>query len=248
MAQVTEPPFDSGARAALARRLVRTAREAALGTLDPDGGPNVSHIASATLVDGSPLLLMSDLSPHTRNLKRDARASLLYIGTTERGADTNTRPRITLRGRVETAADRRAARDRFLRRHPDAALYIDFGDFHLMRFSIEAAHIVGGFARAGTVQAERLLSPAAMAGALAAIDGGACEHMNDDHRDALAVIARNAGGDGGDWRAIGVDPEGIDLSDGERIVRAEFETPVGDGGGLRMALKTLADRARAGLQ
>jgi len=244
---VTDTPFDSRSRAALGRQLVRTAREAALGTVDADGGPNVSHIASATLADGAPLLLMSDLSAHTRNLKRDPRASLLYTGTTERGADTNTRPRISLRGTVAPVADRPLARARFLRRHPDAALYIDFGDFHLMRFDVEAVHIVGGFARAAGLRPERILAPPDLAEAIAGMDDGACEHMNDDHRDALAVIARHAGGEGEEWTAIGIDPQGIDLSDGERIVRAEFETPVGDGKGLRLALKVLADRARAAL-
>jgi hypothetical protein len=239
--------FDADAAAPLARRLIRTARDAALGSLDPGGGPHVSHVAAATLADGSPVLLVSDLAIHTQNLKRDRRASLLFVGEGSEGADTNTRPRISLLGHVEPAADRAVARDRFLRRHPDAALYVDFADFHLMRFAVETAHLVAGFGRIIDLLPESLLAPADMVPGIAELDAGACEHMNEDHPDALALMAKHAGGEGEAWRAIGVDPQGVDLSDGARVVRAEFEAPAGDGGALRVALKKATDRARAAL-
>ena len=62
--------------------------------------------------------------------------------------------------------------------------------------------------------------------------------------DALEAIARLAGAPAGDWRAIGLDPQGIDIARDGRVVRAEFDKPVTEGS-LRMALKTLADRGRA---
>jgi hypothetical protein len=240
--------FDATAAAHLGRRLVRAARDAALGTLDKGGGPCVSHVASATLADGSPLMLISDLAVHTQNLKRDGRASLLYVGPEAPGADTNTRPRISLSGRVEPVADRASARDRMLRRHPEAEMYVDFGDFQLVRFAIGGAHLVAGFGRIVDVSPDALLAPADMVPAIADLDKEACEHMNEDHPDALALIARHAGGEDGQWRAIGVDPQGLDLCAGGRIVRAEFEAPVAHGGALRVALKRLTDAARGSPQ
>jgi hypothetical protein len=225
--------------------LIRTARRAALGTLDASGGPLVSHVSTATLADGSPVILVSDLSAHTRNLKRDPRASLMFIADEGESADVNTRARISLTGQVAPVADRAAVRERFLRRHPDAALYIDFADFHLMRFVVEDAHLVAGFARATGLAPDQVMAPAGMAETIAAMDADACAHMNEDHADALELMARLAGGAPGDWRAIAVDPQGIDLAAQGVVVRAEFDQVVGDGGALRKALKRLTDRARA---
>jgi len=244
---MSEQPFDSETAAPIGRRLIRTARDAALGTLEPGGGPLVSHVSAATLADGSPVILISDLSAHTRNLKRDPRASLLFKAEAGESADVNTRGRISLTGRVEPVADRAGVRERFLRRHPDAALYIDFADFHLMRFAVEGAHIVAGFARARGLAPKHVLAPGQMAEAIAAMDSEACAHMNEDHADALELMARLAGGGPGEWRAIAVDPQGIDLALDGRVVRAEFDEAVGGGGPLRMALKRLTDRARAAL-
>jgi putative heme iron utilization protein len=231
--------------AQLSRTLVHGARDAAFGTLGEDGGPLVSHVAVATLADGAPLLLISDLALHTRNVRRDGRASLLFVAP-EAARDTNTRARVSLTGHVEPAPDRGLARSRLLRRHPDAAMYVDFADFHLMAFRPAAAHLVAGFGRIVDLAAGDLLAPADAAAALAAMDEGACAHMNEDHLDALALMAtRLAGAPEGDWRAVAIDPLGIDLSDGARSVRVEYDAPVAEAGALRVALKRLADRARA---
>ncbi len=88
------------------------------------------------------------------------------------------------------------------------------------------------------------------------MDAGACEHMNEDHLDALKVIAEVLGeAPEGEWRAVGVDPLGIDmvlatgggapLRAGEIAARVEYDTPVGESHALRMALVTLTKRARA---
>lgn len=229
----------------MARALIRTALDAALGTLSADGAPSVSHVAIATLTDGSPVTMVSDLSLHTKNLKRDDRASLLFVAPHGETGDTNTRARLSLIGRMEEVADRDAARTRILRRHPDA-FYVDFPDFHLMKLVPASAHLVAGFGRVTDIPTAALLSPADLSADLAPMDGSACEHMNDDHLDALALMAERLAGAGpGDWRAIGIDPQGIDLAADGRVTRVEFDAPVGDGGALRVALKRLGDRARA---
>lgn len=237
--------FNVKTAAPLARTLIRTARDAALGSVAATGAPHVSHVAVATLADGAPVVAVSDLALHTQHLRRDPRASLLFVADEGESGDTNTRARISLVGKVTEVADRAAARARILRRHPDA-FYVDFPDFRIMRFEIEASHLVAGFGRIIDLDPHHLLAPADLVPQIAAMDAGACEHMDADHADALALIAtRIAGGRGGPWRTVGLDPEGIDLESGGRIVRAEFDAPIGDGGALRVALKRLADRARA---
>jgi putative heme iron utilization protein len=119
---------------ALARALLRTIGTGALATLDvATGAPFVSLTTVATDLDGSPLILVSLLSAHTRNLEADGRASLL-LSTIGKG-DPLAHPRLTLSGRMEPTDEPRH-RDRFLRRHPKAELYVDFPDFSFRRMSV----------------------------------------------------------------------------------------------------------------
>jgi putative heme iron utilization protein len=125
-----------------------TSPRAYLGTLaDRDGAkyPFVSLVIPALGDDGCPLLLLSDLSDHVRNLNGDSKASLLFDGTAGRG-EPLTGPRVTLLGEVAVTG---AATDRetYLARQPSAALYADFTDFRFYRFTPREALLVAGFGR-----------------------------------------------------------------------------------------------------
>lgn len=129
------------------RRVVRACRKAVLSTLlAEDGAPYGSLVTVALDHDLSPILLMSALSDHSRNIAADARVSLLFDGT-DGHVNPQTGPRLTLMGRVEKTSDPRL-RARFLARHPGAALYADFADFSFWRVVADRAHFVGGFGRA----------------------------------------------------------------------------------------------------
>lgn len=152
---MTKPsPFretDDEARS-LAKRLLGSERHAALAVLEPDRGhPQVTRIALAPAPDGQPLTLISDLSGHTRALKANRNASLLVGSPGDKG-DPLTWPRITL---AVTASfidrdhpDHGALRAAVLEHQPKAALYIDFADFNIVRFNVEAADLNGGFGKA----------------------------------------------------------------------------------------------------
>src|SRR5438034_284427 len=104
----------------------------------------------------------------------------------------------------------------------------------------------GGFPFASLVTVATDLdgSPLLLMSRLAA--QSAVEHLNADHREALALYAtRLAGEPSADWRATGVDPEGIDLAAGDRSARIAFPDRIDGPGALRAVLKTLADEARA---
>ena len=227
----------------LARSLLRTIRSGALATLETGtGAPFASLVSVATDMDGSPLLLVSRLAGHTTNLDRDPRASLLLA----RGGkgDPLAHPRLTLTGPVMVTEEERVRR-RFLARHPKAALYADFPDFTFRRLVAEAGHLNGGFARAAQLSPEAILTDIGGADALAAAEAGAIEHMNADHRDALALYATVlAGAREAEWRATGVDPDGMDLAAGDLTARLTFPERVVDPGALRRMLVRLADDAR----
>jgi putative heme iron utilization protein len=234
------PDFDAPA---LAKHLLRTLRTGALATLDRAAGfPFASLVTVATDLDGSPLLLMSQLSAHTLNLERDARAALLLAQGGK--GDPLAHPRLTVIGRAERTTEPRA-RGRFLARHPKAKLYADFADFSFWRLEIAGAHLNGGFARAMALEAGHVRSDLSDADALIAAEAGAVAHLNDDHHDALALYATAlAGMPPGDWRATGLDPEGIDLAVGDLTARVAFPERIVEPGRLRAVLKALADTAR----
>jgi putative heme iron utilization protein len=137
---------------ALCRRLIRDGDRAALATAATSGEagaggpwPYASLVLVACDERGNPLLLISDLADHTRNIRADARVSLLYDGTA--GLDEPLAgPRVTVLGEAEQVEDG-ALMEIYLARHPPAEAYADFADFHLFRVRPLRAHLVAGFGR-----------------------------------------------------------------------------------------------------
>jgi hypothetical protein len=237
------PDFDAVGTAKILLRSIRAGALATLGRGRAGGFPFASLVTVATDHDGSPLLLMSRLSAHTQNLERDSRASILLAQGGK--GDPLAHPRLTVIGRAERTADERVAR-RFLARHPKAELYAGFGDFSFWRLTVATAHLNGGFARARELTAAEVLTDLVGAEELLEVEASAVEHMNQDHREALALYAeRLAGAPKAAWRATGLDPEGLDLMAGDRAVRVPFGRRVTGAGELRRLVKEMADAARA---
>ena len=68
--------------------------------------------------------------------------------------------------------------------------------------------------------------------------------MNTDHSDDVSLYAYLAGVEPGPWIMTGIDPEGLDLRAGERIVRLSLETPIYDAYSAQTTLEKLARTAR----
>ena len=216
-----DPSFDPVGES---KRLLRSIRTATLATLTASGAPFATLTAIATDHDGTPILLLSKLAHHTGNLERDGRCSLL-LSQGGRG-DPMAHPRLTL---IATAARTQspAARARFLARNPKARLYADFPDFSFWRAEVEAAHLNGGFARAADFGADALLTNLAGAGALIEAEADMVARLNEEAAGTLASCVQNAAGAGpGQWRASGLDPEGLDLICGDLTARVAFPNPV----------------------
>jgi putative heme iron utilization protein len=232
-------PLPEDNRAAL-RRVIRASRKAALATLMAEGGaPYASLVTVAVDHDLSPILLMSTLADHTRNLEADPRASLLFDGS-DGHANPQTGPRVTVVGRAFRNPDPRLAA-RFLARHPAARLYAGFADFTFWKLAIDSVHFVGGFARAVWFQGTLGL-PAGAADAVTAAEPSVIEHMNADHADAIDRMATHwCGVTGSGWRLTGVDPDGCDLARGEEeFARLPFESVAADANGVRKRLIALS--------
>jgi heme iron utilization protein len=134
-----------------AASLVRESLAASLATVESGtGDPYVSLVEVATLPDGRPVMLLSRLARHTRNLAADPRAALLFDRrvSTEGGLALE---RATVMGIARQADDDALPRRRFLARHPAASAYAGFGDFSMWRIDAASVHIVAGFGRIGEV-------------------------------------------------------------------------------------------------
>jgi hypothetical protein len=229
---LTSPAFE-------ARKLLRAARSGTLATAADGGQPFASLVTPACAPDLSVLLLLSNLSEHTRHLRAEPRCSIMVCGAAE-SANPQTAPRVTVTGIAEVA-DEEALKARYLAVHPYASLYADFGDFHLWRIRPVGALFVGGFARAVRLrQAELAPEPTAVA-AIAAAETGIISHCNNDHPDALTAIADDAG----DWRMVTADADGMDLAAGERVIRIHWSAPVANASSVRTELVRMTREARA---
>jgi putative heme iron utilization protein len=223
-----------------ARLVMRSCDRVALATaLKGDGRPYVSLAAVASETDATPLLLFSTMSDHTKNLAVDARASLLFDGTSG-FPNPQEGPRATLVGRIEPVpeAAREGARRRFLARHPGAALYVGFGDFAFYRVAIERVHWVGGFGRAAWLDGLPLVDArvaAAFAGAEAAL-----VERSASQAEGLAAAAKLRGTG---WRLAAIDPDGCELVRGKRSRRLAFAQPLSDPDQVTAAISALAKGA-----
>lgn len=228
---------------AMAKELLRTTRAGAFATNDPASGyPLATLVNVATDADGAPLLLLSSLSLHTRNLGADGRCSLL-LASQGRG-DPLAHPRLTLVGTCALTDEPRARR-RFLSKHPKSKLYVDLPGFTFWRMVISNVHLNGGFARAAALTPGDVLTDVSDAASLVEAEEGALAHMNEDHTDAIRLYATKlGGGKDGAWTITGCDPDGLDLSFGDETCRVSFPHRVTDAAALRKMLVELAERAR----
>jgi putative heme iron utilization protein len=233
----------------VAKSLLRATRTGTLATLDRNRGyPFASLVNVATDVDGAPLILVSKLATHTANLEVDGRASLLLAETGK--GDALAHPRLTVLGTLapvgRDSAEEPRVRRRFLSRHPKSELYAGFGDFAFWRMAVVSAHLNGGFARAADLNAAQVLTDVSDARTLVEAEADAIGHMNADHAEALRLYASKLlGAPDGDWRCVGIDPEGLELQRSQTALRLAFPQRVTGPGPLRQMLKQLAEQARA---
>lgn len=224
---------------ALAKQILRTARFGALAVLgSADGAPSVSRVATATDIDGSPLVLVSELSTHTQSMKDDPRVSLL-LGEPGRG-DPLAHPRITLYCRAvpvpADGPDYQRINRRYLNRQPKAKLYSGFADFSYFKLGMLAAGLNGGFGKAYRLDRSDLETDSPANAALAEVEQSAIDHMNDHHREAVRSFAANRLKlPPGDWIVTGIDAEGLDLACGDIVARALFTNKLNDVSELRQA-------------
>jgi heme iron utilization protein len=227
-----------------AKKLLREGRSGALATLmSGSGDPYCSLVNVASTVEGAPLLLLSRLALHTKNILADGRVSLML--DERKPGDPLEGARVMLSGVAAPTQDPEARR-RYLDRQPEANLFAGFGDFGFYRIALKGAHLVAGFGRIVDLTPRDLLTDLDGADDLVAAEPEVIAHMNADHAEAVRLYAAKLlGAPDGAWRCVGCDPEGLELQLGRVALRLRFPTRVTSAGELRQVLKRLAEAARA---
>lgn len=135
-----------------ARELVESRGFGCLSTLSArhPGFPFVSIAEFASDGAGAPVFLLSGLAVHTKNLEADPKASLIVFAP-DAEQDTLGSARVTLMGELHRLEEDAAVRERYLARHPQAAQWVDFGDFGFYRMEVADIYYVGGFGQMGWV-------------------------------------------------------------------------------------------------
>ncbi len=233
-----------------ARTIAAATNSGTLASLTRDGDPWASFVTYG-LLDGAPVLCVSHLAEHGRNLAADPRASLSVVAPGA-GADPLASSRITLAGVVESpaGAELDAARAAHVAAVPAAKYYIDYSDFAVWVLRVHRVRWVGGYGRMDSASATDY--SAAAPDPLRTIAAGAVAHLNADHAEALAEMGRALGGFPDTESAIctGVDRYGLDLKvstpRGEAYTRVGFGRALASDGELRAATVELVRRARGG--
>ncbi len=231
----------------LARSLLRRSRQGALATLMAGSGDPYCSLANvASFADGSPILLISRLAVHTKNILDDSRVSLMLDERAD--GDPLEGARIMLAGKAEEASgdDVAVLCRRYLNAHPSAEAFVDFKDFSFFRIKPAGLHLVAGFGRIIDLKPGQFMTDISDAAALLEAEQGAVEHMNADHREAMNLYATKLlGAEAADWCCTGCDPDGIDMQAGPNTLRLDFPERVTSGAELRKMLVQLAAEARA---
>jgi len=231
-----------------ARTVAASTHTGTLATLTADGEPWASFVTYG-LLDGAPVLCVSNLAEHGRNLAADSRASISIVAP-QRDADPLASGRVTVAGAVEepTGEERAAARDAHLSAVAAAKYYIDYSDFSLWVLRVRRVRWVGGYGRMDSASGEAYA--AAAPDPVSPRSDGAIARLNGEHADALVAMAQALGGypDTTAATCTGADRYGLDLRvvtpRGVAYTRIGYATPIDSIDELRSATVELTHRAR----
>ncbi|HNV88070.1 MAG TPA: DUF2470 domain-containing protein [Methylotenera sp.] len=195
--------------------------------------------------DCQPVILISNIAEHTKNIIANSKVSLLVFAGME---DLQANARLTLLGEaVKIDKEDVDLRARYLRYIPQAAGYFDMHDFAFYRIGITQARYIGGFGKMSWMAGVDMVPPANQ---LAEVETSIIEHMNADHMDSLIAYCRHFHGfDAQDAEMLGIDCDGFDVKAGnsagnQQILRFLFESPISDAATARAALVAMSKQAR----
>ena len=181
-----------------------------------------------------PIIYISHIAQHTRNIVADPRVSLTVIENNG-SDDVQAQGRVTCIANALQVSDGEAGvRDRYFRYFPSAQEYERTHGFAFFRLELVRVRFIGGFGQIFWVESNEFMTPNPFSPEQ---EFRIVQHMNYDHADALR---RYVGGEPAVM--VGIDAEGFDVLKSGRKIRLPFDTPVRNMEEARQALVAMAKR------
>lgn len=239
------------------RALLRSSAAGVLAThsVAVEGYPLGSLVPFVMTPEGRCVVYVSRIAQHTKNFQQDPRASLTVVEADLAGADGDPQAfgRVSVLGdarRLE-GAERDAARDRYALFFPESVGHSDVHDFDYWVIDPVRVRYIGGFGAIHWVEREAFCLPRAdwQDG-----EAGIVQHMNDDHRDAMALMWEqscgaapvSAGGEGEVGPTmLASDPEGFHVRWGTQVAYLRYAKRCETAMDVRKEMVRLTHEARA---
>jgi putative heme iron utilization protein len=205
-------------------------------SVDIPGYPFGSITPYVLNYQSEPVILISDIAQHTRNIKHDNRVSLTVFDQSL--DDPQASGRLTWIGDAAPVESLEAGlRERYLRYFPAAESYFNTHDFSLYVIQLRRARFIGGFGQIYWVEPADML----LENSFQRSEPGIVDHMNQDHQKALFHYCQALKGVTVETVAMtGIDREGFDLLANGRKLRIDFDAPISTLEEARAALVKLA--------
>jgi putative heme iron utilization protein len=202
------------------RRFVRGQHFGVLSTLSQklEGAPFGSLVDYVTDQDGHPIILISALAEHTKNIEADPRVSLAVFTP---GDNVQANPRLTITGKAQNIGTDPSGgiRARYLRYFPQAEQYLTL-DFSFHRLVVEKIRFIGGFGNVRWIDSSEFM---ASGNSLAEEEAAIINAINPDIGTLQALCRTHYSFLPGQAELIGIDCDGFDIRADERLLRFEFE-------------------------
>jgi len=224
-----------------ARTLFQSRCDGVLSTHSTDlpGYPFGSITPYCINSDGQPVILISTIAQHTKNIVADNKVSL--IAYDPQVDDTQAAGRVTyIANAVQT--DDEAMAERYYRFYPNSRNFHKTHDFSFYTLEFVRVRYIGGFGEIYWVEKDSFLKPNPFS---FEEETGMVDHMNDDHQDAMNHYCElfNISYDQDNLpQLVGIDSEGFHLRVAGQLNRIQFDTSIHDTMEARQALVELARR------
>jgi heme iron utilization protein len=192
---------------------------------------------------GMPIILISNLAEHTKNIMQDDRVSLVVFDNND---DLQANARLTLLGHAkQTDKNNELIRGRYLRYLPQAEQYFDMHDFSFYTIQVIHARYIAGFGRMGWIDGSEITLPS---NPLFIEELGILEHMNADHQESLKAFCLHYHLiHAHQVEMIGIDSMGFDVraqATIEHVLRFNFDNPISNAQEARLALVAMTKACR----
>ncbi len=224
-----------------ARDLLLSEYQAILSThsVDVAGYPFGSIVPYCLNRGGEPVILISTIAQHTKNISSDPKVSL--IATEGNADDLQTVGRVTYLGDAEKLdEDDTDSMERYYNYFPQSRGYHKTHDFNFYSIQPVRVRFIGGFGKIYWIDKDDFLlaNPFSFDEEKRMID-----HMNADHLEAIKhycdLFGIHTSSDDIPVM-IGIDSEGFHLRSGARIHRINFTEPVVTAAEVRKSLVDMA--------